>query len=93
MCGFTNGKTEVTSPLNRYIDILGMRAFKCQLGCRVSYPHLLSQRDLDEAIARTNYRMAAESFGLHIFRTISKILGGNFILTWLRQLPIQRPTT
>lgn len=64
----------VTSPLNRYIDILGMRAFKCQLGCRVSFPHLLlSQRDLDEAIARTNCRMAAESFGLHIFRTISKM--------------------
>ena len=82
MCGFTNRKTQVTSPLNRYIDILGMRAFKCQLGCRVSYPHLLlSQRDLDEAIARTNCRMAAESFGLHIFRTISKILGASIVLT------------
>ena len=69
------GKPEVTSPLHRYIDILGMRALKSQLGWTASHSHLLlSRRELEEAVARTNCRMAAESFGQHIFRTISRIL-------------------
>ena len=67
-------KTEDTSPLHRYIDILGMRALKSQLGWTASHHLLLSRRELEEAVARTNCRMAAESFGRHIFRTISRIL-------------------
>ncbi|CAL1147463.1 unnamed protein product [Cladocopium goreaui] len=64
----------VTSPLHRYIDILGMRALKSQLGWTASNPHLLlSRRDFEEAVARTNCRIAAESFGRHIFRTISRM--------------------
>ncbi|CAK8997554.1 unnamed protein product [Durusdinium trenchii] len=67
----------VTLPLQRYIDILGMRAFKCQQGwtsAAALSPHLLlKQVDLEEAIARTNCRWAAQSFGLYIFRTISRM--------------------
>ena len=62
--------------MQRYIDILGMRAFKCQQGwtsAAALSPHLLlKQVDLEEAIARTNCRWAAQSFGLYIFRTISR---------------------
>lgn len=64
----------VTAPLHRHLDILGMRALKCQLGWRATCDHLrLSRRELEEAVARANARLESQKFGLYIFRTISRM--------------------
>ena len=62
----------VTAPLQRNLDILGMRALKCQLGLSTPAEHMrLSNQKLQEAVARANARTSAHNFGLHIFRVIS----------------------
>ena len=71
----------VSRPLQRYIDVLGMRALKHRLGWRHESPHLrLSKTELEKSVATVNARQAAEGFGLHIFRIIS----------WMRELSIGR---
>ncbi|CAE7236167.1 unnamed protein product [Symbiodinium sp. CCMP2592] len=62
----------VTAPLQRNLDILGMRALKCRLGLSAPAGHMrLSKEKLQEAVARANARTSAHNFGLHIFRVIS----------------------
>ncbi|OLQ15466.1 Regulator of nonsense transcripts 1-like [Symbiodinium microadriaticum] len=62
----------VTAPLQRNLDILGMRALKCHLDLSTPTEHMrLSKEKLQEAVARTNARTSAHNFGLHIFRVIS----------------------
>ncbi|CAE7563539.1 unnamed protein product, partial [Symbiodinium necroappetens] len=62
----------VTAPLQRNLDILGMRALKCHLGLACPSNHmLLTKAELQEAAARANARTSAKNFGLHIFRVIS----------------------
>eukprot|EP00434_Breviolum_minutum_P034003 symbB.v1.2.030092.t2/scaffold3348.1/size58710/2 len=64
----------LASPLQRYIDILGMRALKSQLGWTPSCDHMfLSLGELQEAVGRTNARLEFENFGQYIFRTISRM--------------------
>eukprot|EP00931_Biecheleriopsis_adriatica_P056233 TRINITY_DN33314_c0_g1_i1.p1 TRINITY_DN33314_c0_g1~~TRINITY_DN33314_c0_g1_i1.p1 ORF type:complete len:2803 (+),score=449.95 TRINITY_DN33314_c0_g1_i1:36-8444(+) len=67
----------VTAPLQRYLDILGLRALKYQAGWRNSNAHLqLKKQELEQAVCRANSRYAAHRFALYIFRQIS----------WMRKL-------
>ena len=71
----------VTAPLQRNLDILGMRALKFQLGLMRPRDHmLLKKQELQGAIARANARTSAHNFGLHIFRMIS----------WMKELSLGR---
>lgn len=61
----------VSQPLQNYLDILGMRALKCQLGWE-PLDHLRMSKDtLQQATARANARSAAQGFAMYIFRQIS----------------------
>ena len=71
----------VTSPLQRNLDILGMRALKCHLGLTPPADYmLLTKEELQETVARANARTSAQHFGMHIFRVIS----------WMKELSVGR---
>eukprot|EP00930_Biecheleria_cincta_P034384 TRINITY_DN23773_c0_g1_i1.p1 TRINITY_DN23773_c0_g1~~TRINITY_DN23773_c0_g1_i1.p1 ORF type:complete len:3127 (+),score=463.32 TRINITY_DN23773_c0_g1_i1:92-9382(+) len=62
----------VTAPLQRYLDVLGMRALKSHGGWVARCEHMqLSVKELQEAAARTNARQASNRFAQQIFRRIS----------------------
>ncbi|CAJ1414042.1 unnamed protein product, partial [Effrenium voratum] len=72
-----SGVFRAASPLHRYVDLLGMRALKTQLGWRPKCPHLrLPAEALAQVAATTNARLAAHGFAVYIFRQIS----------WMREL-------
>ena len=55
---------QVTAPLQRNLDILGMRALKYHISWKAVCPHLdLSQRELEEAVARANARPSSVFLG------------------------------
>ncbi|CAJ1337770.1 unnamed protein product [Effrenium voratum] len=67
----------VAMPLHRYLDILGMRALKCQLGWQPKCAHMrMSVAALEQAVANANMRHSAQGFAVHIFRQIA----------WMREL-------